>query len=218
MTEPTTTQVRDTAQADLPVPSATTREPLPVPTASINPATDREPSRPASGLSTTAETDAQSRFTEFVHVYIREYIRAADQKATFFFAGSTALLAFLYRSNVSGHWMKPIMDWNILDVVSFVAMTALAAGALAAVLVVIPRTPGSRRGLVFWEAIAEYSAARDYADDVATLSAATISQAKAEHSFDLAKVCRRKYRALRIALWICAVGLFASSLVFLFVR
>jgi len=218
MTEPTDTQARDNTQTALPVPSATTREPLPVPTAtSGGAATDREPSRALSN-STAAEVEAHSKFTEFVHVYVREYIRAADQKATFFFAGSTALLAFLYRNNVSVHWLKPVMQWNILDVISFVAMVALAAGALAAVLVVIPRTPGSRRGFVFWEAIAEYGGARDYADDVQTLSAATIGQIKAEHSYDLAKVCRRKYRMLRVALWICAAGLLASSLVFLFVR
>lgn len=209
-------QARDLSHVSLPVPPASAREPLPVP-AARGPAVADELARPANGSVTSADSDAHTRFAEFVHQYIREYIRAADQKATFFFAGSTAMLAFLYRNDVSARWMKPIMEWNVLGVVSFVAMTSLAVGALVAVMVVIPRTPGSRRGFIFWEAIAEYATAREYADDISALTAATIAQVKAEHSFELARVCRRKYKFLRCALWICAVGLAASSLVFLFV-
>jgi hypothetical protein len=209
-------QARDLSQVNLPVPPSSTREPLPVPPAQGREAVDSEPVRPISGFS-APDSDAHTKFSEFIHQYIREYIRAADQKATFFFAGSTALLAFLYRNNLSARWMKPIMQWNLLDVVSFVAMMALAVGALTAVFVVIPRTPGSRRGFIFWEAIAEYATAREYSDEVSSLSAATMSQVTAEHCFDLARVCRRKYKVLRCALWICAVGLAATSLVFLFV-
>ena len=43
-------------------------------------------------------------------------------------------------------------------------------------------------------------------------------QMKADHCFDLAKVCRAKYRWLRAALWVCAVGLGASLVVFLFLK
>lgn len=209
-------QVRDPARVELPVPPSSTRQSLPIPTSQGDEPVEGEPSRPVSGLPTVAEGDAQSKFMEFVHQYIREYIRLADQKATFFFTASTALLAFLYRSDISAGWAKPVMQWNILDIVAFVAMTALAIGALTAVVVVIPRTSGSRRGFIFWEAIAEYGTGRDYADEISVLSSATLSQIKAEHCFDLANVCRRKYRVLRYALWICAVGIAASSIVFLF--
>jgi hypothetical protein len=109
------------------------------------------------------------------------------------------------------------MQWNILDTVVFIAMTALALGVLLAMLVVIPRTPGSRRGFLFWEAIAEYDSGRQYSDELRLLSSATLFQVKAEHCFDLARVCRSKYRALRAAMWAGAVGLAASVFVFLFV-
>jgi multisubunit Na+/H+ antiporter MnhB subunit len=147
---------------------------------------------------------------------VREYIRLADQKATFFFAGATALLAFLYRNDVSARWLKPPIMWNLLDVVALVAMVALAIGAVLALLVVIPRTPGSKRGYIFWEAIAEYRSGRDYADELSALSPATLYQIKAEHTFDLAHVCRRKYKMLRWSLWVGAVGLGAALIVFLF--
>lgn len=109
-----------------------------------------------------------------------------------------------------------MLQWNILDTLAFVAMATLAVGAFLALLVIIPRTPGSRRGFLFWEAIAEYETGRQYADDLSLLSGPSLVQVKAEHCYDLAKVCRRKYRMLRCALWTGTVGLAGALLVFLF--
>jgi hypothetical protein len=149
---------------------------------------------------------------------VREYIRLADQKAAFLFTAATALLAFLYRAGVSARWLRPIMQWNVLDLAACVAMIGLAAGALLALLVVLPRTPGSRRGVLFWEAIAEYQNGREYSDELRLLSAGTLSQITSEHCFDLARVCRAKYKVLQAAIWTGALGLAASLVVFLFVR
>jgi len=219
MTEPEeadTQAARDRPGRGLPVPAAFTREALPTPSGGGESAADRQqPASPASPAG-PGDAEARERFAEATHQYVREYIRLADQKASFLFTGGTALLAFLYNSEVSAKWLKPVMQWNILDTVAFVAMTALALGVLLALLVVIPRTSGSRRGFLFWEAIAEYDSGRQYSDDLRLLSAATLSQVKAEHCFDLARVCRKKYRVLRAAIWTGAVGLAASVIVFLF--
>lgn len=207
----------DKSAPGLPVPPAITREPLPTPTGGAETVSDKQqPTSPASAA-LLDDAEARERFTESVHQYVREYIRLADQKAAFLFTGATALLAFLYKNGVSARWLKPVMQWNILDTVTFVAMTALALGVLLALLVVIPRTSGSKRGYLFWEAIAEYDTGRQYSDDVRLLSSATLVQVKAEHCFDLARVCRQKYKMLRAAVWAGAIGLAASLCVFLFV-
>ena len=80
------------------------------------------------------------------------------------------------------------MQWNVLDITGFVAMAGLGAGALLAISVVLPRLPGSRRGFIFWEAIAEYETAREYSNDLASLSTATLSQSVSEHCYDLSKI------------------------------
>jgi hypothetical protein len=178
---------------------------------------DRHQATAPASASPSADPEARERFAEAAHQYVREYIRLADQKATFLFTGATALLAFLYKNDVSARWLKPVMHWNILDTVVFVAMIALAIGVLLALIVVIPRTPGSRRGFLFWEAIAEYDNGRQYADELGRLSSASLFQVKAEHCFDLARVCRRKYSVLRAAILAGAIGLAASVVVFLFV-
>ena len=162
------------------------------------------------------DATARDRFAQRAHEYVREYIRIADQKAAFVFTAATALLAFQYKTGVSARWLRPVMQWNVLDVAAFVAMTGLAVGALLALWVVVPRTHGSRRGFLFWEAIAEYHNAREYADELRLLSGASLSLITSEHCFDLARVCRKKYSVLGAAIWAAAVGLASSLVVFLF--
>lgn len=202
----------------LPVPPGM-REPLPAPTAPTGPAAETLPSpeqAPGGGGTPSTDLDKRLAFADQTHQYIRDYIRQADQKAAFFFTVSTALLAFLYKAGISSRWLKPLLRWNVLDMAAFLAMMALAMSAIVALLVIIPRTPGSRRGYLFWEAIAEYDTSRRYADDLVTLSIPTLLQVKSEHCHELAGVCRRKYKWLRIALWIGMLGLTASVVVFLF--
>lgn len=174
-----------------------------------------QPSPPALGAD-DARSEARAQFVGAVHQYIRENIQFVDQKATFFATGATALLAFLYNQDLAEAWMKPLMQWNLLDLAAFVAMAGLAIGTVLALVVVRPRTPGSRRGFVFWEAIAEYDTARQYADDVAQLTPATLSQSIAEHCHDLSRVCRVKYKYLRCSIYSCSAGLLASICVFMF--
>jgi hypothetical protein len=184
-------------------------------TTTENAASESQPSPPReSGVPDV--TDARKEFAYAVHKYVRDNIQLADQKAAFFFTGATALLAFLFKNGTSEYWIKPLMQWNVIDITAFVAMGGLGAGSLLAISVVWPRLPGSRRGFIFWEAVAEYETAREYADDVARLSAATLSQCVSEHCHDLSKVCRAKYKHLRFSIWLCSIGLAASVCIFLF--
>lgn len=199
----------------LPVPAAVARAALPTPAGIPEVAGERVP-QPEPQQTIPADLYKRLGFADQTHQYIREYIRLADQKAAFFFSACTALLAFLYRSDIAARWLKPVLSWNVVDAAAFLAMVSLAVAAIVSLVVIIPRTPGSRRGYLFWEAIAEYDTNRQYADDLASLTIPSLLQAKNEHCHDLARVCRRKYRALRIALWVGTVGLGASVLLFLF--
>jgi hypothetical protein len=176
---------------------------------------ESQPSPPRESIEPDA-TSPRADFSYAVHKYVRDNIQLADQKATFFFTGATALLAFLFKNGTSNYWIKPLMQWNVLDITGFVAMAGLSAGALLAISVVLPRLPGSRRGFIFWEAIAEYETAREYSNDLARLSAATLSQSVSEHCYDLSKICRIKYKRLRLSIWFCSAGLAAAVCIFLF--
>lgn len=216
MTSPSqASQAADTERAALPVPPSVGTQALSFPPSEQAQVGAAGQPLPASGAA-PVPADFRAKFAEENHQYIREYIRLADQKATFFFTGATALLAFLYRNGVSARWLKPLMSWNVLDVASFIAMFSLALSALSALWVVIPRTAGSKRGYFFWGAIAEYESGRQYSDELATLTQATLIQTKVEHCFELARVCKSKYGVLRFALWLGAIGVTGALLVFLF--
>lgn len=161
-----------------------------------------------------AASDRHGTFSEETHVYLREYISRADQKATFFFAALTALLAFLNTQNVPARWLKDVRQWTFVDTLGFVSMSGLAVGAIFLLGVVFPRLKGSRRGLLFFNAIAEYESSTEYANDVLAHSGDDIVRTKLIHCYELSRVCKTKYWALRVGFWVGAIGV-ATALLFL---
>lgn len=158
--------------------------------------------------------DSHAKFSDDVHNYVRESIRNADQKAAFFFAAMTAILAFLNTQKVSARWLKDIREWSFVDGLGFTSMLGLAVGAAILLAVIFPRLRGSRRGLIFFNAIAEYENSTEYADAVLGQSSPDVTRTKLQHCFDLSKICRSKYRMLRIGFWAGSIGA-AAALAFL---
>ena len=178
---------------------------------------------PPSSTSAVAEVSMESdqnpyapQFVDDVHVYIREHIRNADRKAAFFFGSMTAVLAFLYSVEASARWLKPLHTWNPMDAVTFLGMLAVAAAALLAAWAVVPRLPGSKRGLLYFNAIAEHASSVEYAAKVLGTSEQVLINQKAEHCYVLAGVCRAKYRCLCASLWLSFVGLLCTFVFLLF--
>jgi hypothetical protein len=153
-----------------------------------------------------------AKFAEEVHNYIREYIRNADQKATAFFAAATAMLAFLNTQNVASHWIKDVRQWTFTDFLGFLSMFGLGIAAAVFLAVVFPRLKGSRRGILFFFAIAEHDSSTEYADEVIRRSGDDLLRAKLQHDYDLSQICARKYRTLRVGFWIGSVGICAALL------
>jgi len=206
-------QKRDEA-AVLPVPAGATSAPLvaSIRTGEPSPTSIRPPEVEAGQLDKHLEL--QWKFAEAIHQYVRDYIRQADQKAAFFFAGATALIAFLYKSNLVHLWLKPSAQWLFGDVVSFIATTALAVSALASAAAILPRLRGSKRGIVFFSAIAECQSTDEYLSEVRKRSTEELLDDKLSHVHELARVCHAKYSVLKVGLWSAAVGVAAAVLLF----
>jgi hypothetical protein len=157
-----------------------------------------------------ADVGAAAAFGSDLHAYVREYIALADQKAAVLFTVVAGMLAYLQTQNAARRWMVDPRTWGILELLSFAAMVGLLCGSIGALSVVVPRTRGSKRGLVFWGAVALHRDAQEYADRVVRMDGPALVRAKLEHSHELAVICRRKYRALDKAIWCAAVGLVAA--------
>lgn len=161
------------------------------------------------------EMEVRLKYSEEVHQYIREYIRLADQKAAFFFAVSSALIAYI---NSKGHltaWLVCPSEWGRPEPLAFLSVVFLLASLLACLLVVAPRLTGSAKGIIFFNAVASYSTQQEYAAKVASLSPASLCEEKLKHAYDISKVCRRKYQALFYAIWCGAIGVLSTALLLL---
>lgn len=203
------TQQRQNEHTALPFPAGAESGPLVTAVRSGEPTSNsiRPPELEATEPTKTAEL--QWKFAEETHQYVREYIRQADLKAAFFFAGATALIAFLYKANLVQIWVKLPTQWLFVDMLSFVATAGLAASVIACLATVFPRLKGSKRGHVFFCAIAEFESRKEYATDVLQQDIVELIEEKLCHAHDLAIVCVKKYWVLKIGQWAGAVGVVA---------
>lgn len=161
--------------------------------------------------------EAKLKFAEETHQYVREYIRLADQKATFFFAGSTALLTYLHKQGLASKWISALDTWRLSHMLSFIAAMGLLLSAVACMLVVMPRLTGSRRGLVFFGAIAEFENSNDYVSEFMKQSLYDLCDAKIRHTYDLSSICKTKYRMLKWGQWLGGGGLISALLLLVLV-
>jgi hypothetical protein len=135
------------------------------------------------------------KFADTTHDYVREYIRNADVKASFFFAASTAGLGYLLSHDIVYGWFRP--ELRAADYASVVAVAGLLSAAVLFLLVVFPRLKSSSPGLIFFNEIAAHPDAIDFAEGTLATSGSELARTKLRHLYDLAKVCRRKYQLLR---------------------
>jgi len=156
------------------------------------------------------ETRTYDWFSERVHDYIRDYIRLADEKAAFVFGAAVAAGAVVYRLGPSLNWVGDLSSWTGSGLGEVLGLVFLALAAGSAIVVVIPRLRGSRAGLIFWQAIAERENASEYAAEVKLRSAEELEEELIRHCYDLAVICKRKYRWLSVSFWSAIVGLLIS--------
>jgi len=179
-------------------------------------APDATSATPPKSASPTVGSEYMAVFVGETHAYVTQYIQAADQKAIFMFSAAAALLAFLYQDGAPAHWIKPLSEWGLISVLTFVGSTALAAAAALSVAVVVPRLPGDGQDLVSFNGIARHLSKDAYAAAVLGATPDGLLAAKSQHSYTLARVCRDKYYVLRAAVLLQVVGVAATLLYFVF--
>lgn len=155
------------------------------------------------------------KYAEEIHQYIREYIRIADQKASFFFAISISITAYLNQQSYLTIWMYSPKNWTFIETLAFISSASILASIVACLLVVMPRLNGSKRGVIFFNAIVEYQTPQEYLSDVLTITPSKLCEEKLKHAYELAKVCNRKYNTLLWGLWSGALGVCSTALMLL---
>lgn len=149
-----------------------------------------------------------------VHSYTNEYIRFADAKAGVVIAWVSAVIAALISTKAHYYFVKATLAFpgfgfreTALGVCSLTAFLALATSFVLAVWTIRPRLHSSQvRGYIFWENIRRYKQKKDYWDELGACDSAGLERTTAEHVWDLAEVCSRKYFWLNLAIYFASVG------------
>ena len=84
---------------------------------------------------------------------------------------------------------------------------SLIVGIILALAVVFPRRgSAARKGLVFWESIAQYPSAGEYVEDVMNMADDDLDRKMAEQQYFVSTTATRKYHMLRRSFWLSCVG------------
>jgi len=187
-------------------------------------ANSKPPSIEAEGISppkTTAfsASDADGShvipFAHQAHTYMSEYIKLADQKAAFFFAAATGLIALLCKDQSLLVWLVDPRGWTLKHLVAFIATAGLSFQALMCLFTAVPRLKGSKRGFLYFMAVAEYPSSEQYASDILKLTESDIARIWLTHSHELALIAKKKYQALSFGMKAGAVGTVAALVLLL---
>lgn len=158
---------------------------------------------------------AHSQFAYFVHLYIRDFIKFADQKAAFILAVASAILAFLVKQGAQKSLLAPLGNRSFSDWSAFFACLLVSLAALLALLVVLPRLNGKGSGIVYWGAFLQLGDASAYKAALQPLDENRLVSAILEHCYELAEIADRKYELLKWATWLGALGAIAAAFVLL---
>jgi hypothetical protein len=144
-------------------------------------------------------------FANDVHGYLRQNITWADQKAAFLFAGASGFLAYLNSHGAFG-FLRGNAAFRCADTLLVIAAICLLMTAASAFVTYWPRTKGMDAGLVFWGAIAKNESSGAYLERVRRKTAEELEAATLEHSYELAKICKRKFKWADIGVRFGVVG------------
>lgn len=149
-----------------------------------------------------SESGGLPGFSKGVHDYYAHYVDNADAKIGAL-VGVNLAVAGLLLARVPAQCAAAAITWLAI---------AGHAGALGVLgFGIYPRLDGGGIGTLFWEQVRRYPSAKDYVADVDALSPSAAERVYAENNYVVAGVLRRKFRAIRIALWITAGALLLAA-------
>lgn len=186
------------------------RSPVPVPSEIANAPAIEPPSASGGTVEHVPEVALNAHHAEFASFheeYVRHYIQFADAKAGIAFSIISAVLAFLVsKDEVRALILCPAFTAHFGITLS--ALLFLLASALCAFLVIAPRlSSSSDEGIVFFSAVAKRSSGDEFIRDIANRSASELAAARLRHSYDISRICARKYGLLKKAIWLALPGL-----------
>lgn len=157
-------------------------------------------------------------FAKHINEYLNSYIRLADTKAGVIIALSIGFITLLINQNIIEFLYAEYLN-TLIKMPAFYILTIslilLVLGLIFSIVVIFPRTSiKGKEGLIFWDNIKNIKK-NEYIQKVLELNDKDIINCILEHNHDLAEVAGKKYRYLRLSIWIATIGLLLGLLILL---
>lgn len=166
--------------------------------------------------STPQLDEAHRSFAEFHQGYVTGYIEFADTKASWVFAITAGLLAYIFSSDEI-RMILVLPGWNVPSLLVAATVLLLALSAVFSFLVISPRFSRSGEGVVFFGSVAKKESADTFVRDIAAMSESALTEARLKHSYDISRICARKYGHLRVAFWTGILALIGVACIVLLI-
>lgn len=159
-------------------------------------------SNPDPSLETPSIDNSRIDFLWSVHSYLNHYISFADSKAGFISVLSSSLFVAAYTTGLTKDLLAPtscrLPCFSIFVIISLIA---LLVSLLGCGFCVLPRLPkNTPRGIIFWEEVLAHGNKDAYFASLNASDWGALERSVSDHIFILSKICRTKYRMIRLAL------------------
>jgi hypothetical protein len=158
----------------------------------------------------------QASFVARVHDYLCDFIKFADQKGAFIFAGASGFLALVFNQGGRAVWRVPIASWRLHEWLAGATIIVTVASATLAALAIAPRLKDGHRGLIYWNSISSFANWQEYRAALAKLDLRGTTDEMSHHCYELSRLAKRKYELLKWAMWAGITGLAVGGLWLLF--
>ena len=142
-------------------------------------------------------------FGKGVNDYLNHYINVADAKAGATVAADLTLATLLLSNLPTGGW-RLCLGW--------LAIALFVVSAILGGLVVFPRRPSGRNGVIFWEDIFTRQSASDYLNDLKPLDANAVEEAYATQNWYVSQVLHSKYSLMQFCIGFFIAGIVPAAI------
>ena len=164
------------------------------------------------------EEEWQIGLAKDLNSYVSDYIKFADQKAAFFLALNTAVLALLYKENIHYFWLKSLSLWGFTGWTAFFAYAFHVVGAFWSFRTVMPKLkPTNPEGIIFFNAVAAINTPEEYETLFLAKDKDGMAKELIQHFHSLSNVCSIKYKQLDRAIWYTGLGIALSLFIVIWV-
>lgn len=156
-----------------------------------------------------------AEFASFHEDYVRHYIEFADAKAGVCLGLISAVLGYMAsKDEVQALVLDPALTIKF-SIVAGMLITLLLSAAFAFAVIAPRLGPVSGDGIIFFKEVSKRNSGEDYIREIASYSSSNLTIAQLRHCFDISTICSRKYRLLRMAIWLALPGLILALLAIL---